>query len=126
MPVRSLNSSVFKWPGKKDVGRSLHAWVERIVREHPELAGVGVFGSYVRTDWGMGSDLDLIILVEHSTLPFERRSVYWHTDDLPVPVDVLVYTEEEWRRLREGRPPKERRGGENVLWLYLRSESRPC
>lgn len=53
---------------------------------------------------GVGSDLDLIIIVRESDQPFERRAAAWDVTELPVPTDVLVYTEEEWRSLpRQGR-----------------------
>jgi predicted nucleotidyltransferase len=61
---------------------------------------VGYFGSYARGDWGVGSDLDLVVIVEASAEPFERRAV---------PVDLLVYTRAEWTRLAS-RP-------RDVVWL---------
>jgi len=65
----------------------------------------------------MGSDLDLVIVVKSSSQPFERRSVDWDTTKLPVPADVLVYTEEEWESSR-----KEARFYQTlvreVVWLY--------
>jgi predicted nucleotidyltransferase len=39
---------------------------------HPEVVRVGYFGSYARGDWGVGSDLDLIIIVDRSDEPFAR------------------------------------------------------
>jgi uncharacterized protein len=47
----------------------------------------------------VGSDLDLILVLDSSDEPFERRAAEWDTTSLPVPVDLLVYTEEEWREL---------------------------
>jgi hypothetical protein len=44
----------------------------------------------------MGSDLDLLAVVDSSELPFERRSVSWNLNGLPVQADLLVYTTEEW------------------------------
>jgi hypothetical protein len=75
MPVRSLNSC---------------------------LRPLGYFGSYARGDWCVGSDLDLVAVVEHSDKPRERRSIDWDLDDLPVPRELLVYTTDEWRVLATG------------------------
>lgn len=62
------------------------------------------FGSYARGDWGVGSDLDLVIVVERCNQPIERRAAEWDLTELPVPADVLVYTKEEWKSLdRQGR-----------------------
>lgn len=47
----------------------------------------------------MGSDLDVVLIVSESDLPFERRATKWDLTELPVPVDVLVYTQAEWERL---------------------------
>lgn len=104
MPVRSLSSSVLRWPDAQTVERALRQWVERLVRTRADVRRIGYLGSYARGDWGVGSDLDLIIIVRESAQPFERRAAEWDVTELPVPTDVLVYTEEEWRSLpRQGR-----------------------
>jgi hypothetical protein len=51
----------------------------------------------------VGSDLDLIIVVEKAKESFERRAVQWDVTTLPVPADVLVYTVGEWESLRQKR-----------------------
>ena len=68
----------------------------------PELQALGYFGSYARGDEGFGSDLDLVAVVGQSPLPFMERARDWKTETLPVPADLLVYTAEEWRELRNG------------------------
>ena len=52
----------------------------------------GYFGSYARGDWGVGSDVDVLVLVRVCQTPFERRGILWNAMDLPVHADVLVYT----------------------------------
>lgn len=49
----------------------------------------------------MGSDLDLVAVIEESDECFERRSLKWNIHQLPVPAQVLVYTREEWESLEE-------------------------
>lgn len=99
MPVRSLTSSVIVWPDRPTVESALRRWAEAAARARPELRRVGYFGSYARGDWGVGSDLDVLLVVADADLPFERRAVAWDLTPLPVPADTLVYTEDEWRRL---------------------------
>lgn len=99
MPVRSLASSVFVWPDARAVHQAVVRWAERIGRSRKDIRRIGYFGSYARGDWGVGSDLDLIIVVEKSNQPFERRAAAWDLTELPVPADVLVYTEKEWQSL---------------------------
>jgi predicted nucleotidyltransferase len=94
MPVRSLSSSVQKWPDASVVHEAAAAWAAGQA-QRPEVLRVGYFGSYARGDWGVGSDLDLVVVVRSSSLPFERRSLELQAPDLPVPADLLVYTLEE-------------------------------
>ena len=98
MPVRSSTSSVVKWPDAAVVDRALRGLAQRARAARTDLRRVGYFGSYARCDWGVGSDLDVIIIVSSAGLPFERRGVEWDLTELPVPADVLVYTEDEWNR----------------------------
>jgi hypothetical protein len=51
----------------------------------PEPLGVGYFGSYARGDWGVGSDLNLLLIVEHAAESFLSRGAPWDTTGLPVP-----------------------------------------
>ena len=105
MPVRSLSSSVLKWPDAAQVQTAARAWGTEQRTRHPELVRLGVFGSYARGDAGVGSDLDLVAVVRQSSDPFERRAASWDITGLPVPSDILVYTEAEWDALlaRPGR-----------------------
>ncbi|MGH2519267.1 MAG: nucleotidyltransferase domain-containing protein, partial [Chloroflexota bacterium] len=52
-----------------------------------------------RGDWGVGSDLDLLVIVAHADEPFEVRGRAFSLKHLPVPADLLVYTLAEWNRL---------------------------
>jgi uncharacterized protein len=105
MPVRSLGSSVLRWPNREAVAAALESWLAEEAKRHPELLRLGYFGSYARGHWGVGSDLDLVAIVSASAQPFERRALPWSTEDLPVPTELLVYTEAEWEAIRkeEGR-----------------------
>ncbi len=119
MPVRSLRSSVLRWPDASAVESALRAWSTLVVASHPEVCRIGYFGSYARGDWGVGSDVDLIVVVERSGIPFERRAGAWDTSALPVPADVLVYTDAEWQGMgREGRFSD--RIARETIWLYTR------
>jgi hypothetical protein len=72
----------------------------------------------------VGSDLDLVIVVEISNQPFERRSVDWDTTGLPVPVDALVYTQDEWKTLGQ-QGGFQRTLARQIIWLYEREGARP-
>lgn len=100
MPVRSLNSSVLKWPDRTTVHRAVQTWARRLMSEHHKLRRIGYFGSYARGDWGVGSDLDVVIIVDAADGPFEERLSTVDATELPVPADVLMYTIDEWNELQ--------------------------
>jgi predicted nucleotidyltransferase len=81
---------------------------------------IGAFGSYARGDWGVGSDLDLVVIVSRSERPFIERGSQFDAASLPVPADVLVYTQTEWDRLQETSPRFHRTVTREAEWLYRR------
>jgi hypothetical protein len=104
MPVRSLSSSVLKWPDAQTVDQAVRHWTERIVQSRKGVLQIGYFGSYARGDWGV--------------------SVEWDTRELPVPADVLIYTEREWRSLSLQRRFSQTLRREAV-WVYVREKAGP-
>jgi len=72
-----------------------------VKRLHPEIVRIGYFGSYAAGTYAPGSDLD--VFIEVMTNPHRRRAdraAAFLPDDFPVPVEIFVYTSEEWERLR--------------------------
>lgn len=120
MPVRSLNSSVIKWPDLKAVREAISQWARDEVPKHPSLIRAGYFGSYSRAEWGVGSDLDLVAIVEESPDAFERRNLSWSLTSLPVPADLLVYTRTEWESLEKGGGRFARTLSRETVWVYMR------
>lgn len=117
MPVKYLNSSVLVWPDRRRVEEALGAWAAREAGCHPELCCLGFFGSYARGDWGVGSDLDLVAVVEESDQPMERRNLSWDTASLPVGAQLLVFTRDEWSRMKEEGLRLARVLEEEVVWV---------
>lgn len=120
MPVRSLSSPVLKWPEAQTVAQAVRDWAEAVGRARPEVLRLGYFGSYARGDWGVGSDLDLLIIVERSTTPFHRRGAEWDVTGLPVPADVLVYTQAEWEALARAGSRFAHALADEAVWVYVR------
>ena len=118
MPVRSLSSSVLRWPDRATVVAAARRWAGQAVGEHPEVEALALYGSYARGDWGVGSDADLVAIVSSARQPFERRPLEWELGDLPVPAELVVYTRAEWDRLRD-RGARIVNAIENeAIWLY--------
>ena len=96
MPVRSLTSSVLRWPDRETVDSAVRLWAADLRASRPELRRLGYFGSYATGRWGVGSDLDLVAVVAVSDRPFHERGRDWDATGLPVPAEILVYTDAEW------------------------------
>jgi len=121
MPVRSLNSSVMKWPKRNQVDSAVREWAVNLAKQCPEIEKVGYFGSYACGNWGVGSDLDVILLVTESDLPFYRRAVLYDATSLPVPTDLLVYTAKEWKDPM-GQTRFVQKISKETIWVYSRSQ----
>ena len=119
MPTRSLSSAFLRWPDRQSVDQAVRRWAENVVQQRQDVVRIGYFGSYARGDWGVGSDLDLLVVVESSDQPFQRRAATWDMIELPVPTDLLIYTEEEWRLLgQQGR--FSHTVMTETVWVYIR------
>lgn len=118
MPVRSLNLPVFRWPDADSIDQSIRGWVDSIIDVQLGVNCIGYFGSYARGDWGVGSDLDIIVILKQSALPFEQRGMDWDTLSLPVPCDLIIYTLEEWEELQKKDTRFYRMLRDEVVWIY--------
>jgi len=108
---------VLKWPDAKTVDAAVRRWAASVAQGRPDVLRIGYFGSYARGDWGVGSDLDLVIIIERSDKPFESRASDLDTLKIPVPSDVLVYTQEEWFNLRQSKTSIRKLALE-ITWIY--------
>lgn len=103
---------------------SLDEFAERIraYLEGTSVQRAVAFGSFARGEADEASDLDLV-LIEPTSRPFvERGLAHLALFRLGVGVDLLVYTPQEYERLkREGNPLIERVEREGVT-LYAKPE----
>lgn len=117
MPVRSLSSRVLRWPDREQVLEAAREWARRAADEHESVEALALYGSYARGDWGVGSDADLLAIVDACTVPFERRTLDWELS-LPVPAELVIYTHAEWDRLRERGARIVRTVEAEAVWLH--------
>jgi len=99
MPVTSSRSSIKRWPNADQVLDAVCLWAQRLHAGERAIVAVGVFGSYVRGEWGVGSDVDLLVVRRDGAPVPELLGA--DVAALPVPADVLHYTESELAALRE-------------------------
>ncbi|WP_051463808.1 nucleotidyltransferase domain-containing protein [Leptolyngbya sp. PCC 6406] len=96
-----------RWPSHQAVVAAAIAWAEAAIANDPSILALGYFGSYARHQAGVGSDLDIVIIVTSSQASEEPRgsridprlSLRWDFATIPVPVDALVYTLAAWQAL---------------------------
>lgn len=65
---------------------------------------------------------DWACFAAYSQKPFLSRATDFNTSRLPVPSDLLVYTQDEWEAMERSGRCKGRRA--KVRWLYERGEKR--
>jgi predicted nucleotidyltransferase len=111
---------VFKWPDAQEVDQAVRAWASEVGRRNRKVVRIGYFGSYARGDWGVGSDLDIIAVVEDSDAAFERRSLAWDLTPLPVQAELLMYTKDEWEKLQVEGARFVRTLQHETIWVYER------
>ncbi len=111
---------MLRWPDRVTVDRAVRAWATEQAKQRPEVVKLGYFGSYARGDWGVGSDVDLVVVVQTAEEPFEQRTLSWDTSSLPVPAEILIYTESEWRTLKTENGRFARTLVEETMWVYQR------
>lgn len=83
----------------------LRVMAQRICAARPEVMEVRVFGSVARGDQVGISDVDVLILLREPLPgdPLEQIRGFYPYFDLPLGVDILVYTREQLtRRLQSG------------------------
>jgi len=95
---------VFKWPDRQTVLAVAREWSQALQRRDRNVRAVLCIGSAARGDWGVGSDIDLIVLIEQSEESAVDRYRRYYPDGLPVPADLWVYTLAEWESLAAHSP----------------------
>lgn len=84
---------------EEDLDRVLHEAVPRLV-EALSPDRIYLFGSHVRGEAGPHSDIDILVVVPQSDLPghVRDRSAYRALRGIVAPIEVLVWTRDEYER----------------------------
>jgi hypothetical protein len=61
--------------------------------------------------------LDIVAVIDDSETPFERRAIAWDLSSLPVPAEMLIYTEAEWDGLMQVGSRFARMLEQETIWL---------
>ena len=87
------------WFDKDAVWRAVEAHASSLALRCPEIEEISVFGSLVKGTAVPGSDVDLLIVLSASELPFLDRISAYVPGAFPCGVDVFPYTRAEITRM---------------------------
>ncbi len=122
MPVRSLNSAILKWPDKQKVLSEAKMWAKSAGLTDNNILRIYCFGSICSDTWGVGSDLDIVIILKKTTAPFISRACSYDTSAISVPVDLLVYTQSEITQLSKEKTRITDEIEKNAFLLYQHND----
>lgn len=63
------------------------------------------------------------MIVDDSPLPFAERAARFGCEGLPVPADLLVFTQAEWQRLAADPTPFQRRLLAEAKWVWPQADA---
>ena len=99
-----MNSVVIKSIDKDQIRDAVTAYALQLREKHSEIRQVIWFGSWVTGLPSPGSDVDLCLVVSSSDKsPRDRISDYLPLG-FPVGIDLVVYRQDEFERLKESSP----------------------
>lgn len=102
---------------KNEVLAALRDIAAKISRERMDVVSIRLFGSLARGDHVGTSDADILIVLQGNRIddPLDRIRSFYSYFRLPVPVDILVYSEAQIEeRLQSGDPQFARLWKESV------------
>ena len=83
-----------------------------------------IFGSFARGDYHKGSDLDLIIVGEFKERFIDRIGKILELNDSDLEIDVMVYTEEEFKKMIQERRPFIQQALEEGIVVYEKRDTK--
>jgi len=95
MPKPSSDTVRVFFANKDRALESARKAVAKLARRREEITRVVLFGSYARDDYGPGSDLDLLFILDHSDKSDRERIGDYLDLDLDLPFEVIALTQQE-------------------------------
>ena len=119
-PKEYLPSVRIRFLDRGKILRELKELSLTLKKERKDVISIILFGSLAKGNYTGGSDADIIIIVKHSQKDlveriFEFRKYFLNCS---IPVDILVYTEEEIKKMQhEGFIDSVMKEGVNLICL---------
>jgi predicted nucleotidyltransferase len=95
MQVKSSNSVRIRYLDKPGIMKAISCLVEELSQKYPEIERISLFGSFARGEAVPGSDVDILIVLTDSDVPFKDRITKYMPSSFPVGIDVFPYTRSE-------------------------------
>ena len=97
-------SARVRYAEPEPIRKAVRGYAREVRSAHPEVRSIRWFGSWVRGDAGVGSDVDLCIIVDRSDKSRRDRIVDFLPRVFPVGIDLFVYTSAEFDALGAEHP----------------------
>ncbi len=94
---RSLGSVTVFSLDKKLIEKAIDRFVDGLSKRE-EVLKLVIFGSWVKGEAGVGSDVDFLIVLKESEHPFLERIPIYTPSNFPIDTDVFPYTLEELKK----------------------------
>ena len=95
MQTKSSDSVKIKYLDKSAIMNAITHLVEDLSQKYPEIEEIHLFGSLARDEAVPGSDVDILVVLADSDLPFRDRIEKYMPSSFPVGIDILPYTRSE-------------------------------
>jgi len=79
--------------------KSLESLIETL-RRRPDILRISIFGSYARGRTDLFTDLDVLVIMDSARPFIERQSELYELLGLPVDLDLLCYTPDEFDKIK--------------------------
>ena len=95
MQTRSSNSVKIRFLDKPGIMKAVERLVAELAQKYPEIEEISLFGSFARDEAVPGSDVDILIMLMDTSLPFRDRIRKYMPSSFPVGIDIFPYTRSE-------------------------------
>jgi len=114
------------WPDNfvnRKYNKIVKKFINLIVKKF-KIRKIIIFGSFARGDYHKGSDLDLIIVGEFKERFIDRIGKILELNDSDLEIDVMVYTEEEFKKMIQERRPFIQQALEEGIVVYEKRDTK--
>jgi len=114
------------WPDNfvnRKYNKIVKKFINLIVRKF-KIRKIIIFGSFARGDYHKGSDLDLIIVGEFKERFIDRIGKILELNDSDLEIDVMVYTEKEFKKMIQERRPFIQQALEEGIVVYEKRDTK--